>query len=670
MLSGHKGSEVTTVGSEKKFTAVIGAVIAFLLSFACIGCIVTGFDMAVNLWLVALWCGIGAVASCACYSLPLGPVPLSVTAVAGGVLWFAADMDLSFQAFLYRLSRKYNSVYGWGILRPQHYTAEMLETELPLFLCFLGVVITIAIAWAICRRKTILPGIGLSLLCLCSCFLTRETVPDGLFLWLALFGVLLLLLTHTVRREDGSQGNRLTLIAAGPLAVLLLILFFAVPQKDYRGNVFAESVTDAILNSEFMQSAFGDLTKGGNTGSSVDSGIVRLDNVGVRQLSQAEILQVDTTFTGKLYLRGRALDTYDGKTWTDSQKGTPLLYWPEKECLEPVGEVRIKTRFAHKMLYLPYYVQSMDLSDMTRGVENTKKLTEYSFSTARLPGGELPTTDDRELSDSSEYLHLSNTVRKWAEPLAQEITAGKTGTYEKAQAIGNYVRSSARYDLKTKTMPRGKGDFAKWFLEDSETGYCVHFATAATVLLQAEGIPARYVTGYLTDVQANCVSLVRAEDAHAWVEYWLPGFGWSVLEVTPPAHTAPEAEIVVPERETKPFDWQLAGLVGVVALLVAIAGAFMQRAIRLSLRRKKLHSGTVKQQILAHWQEAERLAQCLREAPDEKLLTIAQRAKFSPHVPEVIDLVPFKEYLQSAKQRLKGHSLLRKLYYFFVLALY
>ena len=111
MLFGSRKSEVMGMRSEKVLTALIGGITAFIVSFACISCIVTGFDMAVNLWAVAFWCALAAAVSCVCFSLPLGPVPLSATAIAGGVLWFAGDLGLSFQAFVYRLSRKYNSVY-------------------------------------------------------------------------------------------------------------------------------------------------------------------------------------------------------------------------------------------------------------------------------------------------------------------------------------------------------------------------------------------------------------------------------------------------------------------------------------------------------------------------------------------------------------------------------
>lgn len=654
--------------SEKLVTALIGTLAAFIVSLASVACIVTGFDMAVDLWTVALWCGIAALISGVCFSLPLSPVPVCTVAVTGSILWIAGGMELSFQALVYRLSRKYNTAHGWGILRPDHYTADALELELWLFLCFLGAVIAVAIAWAICRRKTVLPGVLLAGMSLATCFVTRETVPSTVWLWLLLFGILLLMLTHTVRREDASRGNRLTMIAAAPLALFLLILFVAVPQDNYKADAPAKTVLNTILQNETFQALFGDLTKTGTTGSSVDSGIVRLDTVGIREVSQEEILQVDTDYTGTLYLRGRALDAYDGKSWTDSRSTITGLYWPEGDQLQSVGEVRIKTKFAHKMLYLPYYVQSVDLSDVTRGMENTTKLTDYSFTTALLPNESVLAKATGEIPQSN-LQYLDDSTAAWASPLAEKITAGKTGIYEKAQAIAAYVRSSARYDLRTEAMPSyGRKDFAKWFLEDSDTGYCVHFATAATVLLQAEGIPARYVTGYMVQVQENCVSLVRSCDAHAWVEYWLPGFGWTILEVTPSADAQPEEESITPESE--PFDWSIVTTVALATLLMALAGVFVQRTIRLRLRRKKLHSGTTRQRALAYWQESVRFATCLGELPDESLLHIAEKAKFSNHNLQEADLAPFVQYLQTARERIRRHGLFRKLYYRFVLALY
>lgn len=658
---------------EKIITALWGSTLGIIISLSSIACIVTGFDMAVDLKVLALWCGIAAVLSSICYTLTLGPVPVCAAAATGGILWFLGDLKLSVQSLLYRVSRQYHSAYGWGILRLNHYTAEDMEPTLWLVLAFLGAIIAITIVRSVCRRKTALPGILMALFCLATCLVVTTTVPDTVWLYCLLLGVLLVILTDTVRRESAAMGNRLSLTATLPLALLLLILFAAVPQSSYSGQETVQAVVNAVLQNELVQEVFGELTVTGTSGSSVDSSTVRLDTVGVRLESQAEIMQVYTDFSGILYLRGRALDTYDGLTWTDSGVSTAQLYWPVAEALNPQGEVTVQTRYAHSMLYLPYYVRSTDMTDITQGLENTKKLTKYSFSTGTIPSAAvLSALDSTGGEDFSRYLHLSDSVKKWATPLAQEIIGDKTDVYAQAQAIAAYVRSSARYDLKTAAMPSWENDFVRWFLKSSDTGYCVHFASSTVVLLQAAGIPARYVTGYMTKVGTDCYTIVRQQDAHAWAEYWQPGFGWTVLEATPAAQAGPEEEIpsTDPKDTARDIDWRIMGWVGAGVLLAAVLGLILQRYVRLYLRRRKLHSGSIKERILAHWQEAVLFARCLGGLPDDRLFAIAQRVKFSQHQPDEQELEPFVRYLQEARAQLKRHNLFRKLYYRFLLALY
>lgn len=75
------------------------------------------------------------------------------------------------------------------------------------------------------------------------------------------------------------------------------------------------------------------------------------------------------------------------------------------------------------------------------------------------------------------------------------------------------------------------------FLFDVRSGHCEYFASAMTVLLRAGGIPARMVTGFYggTLVEAGDYYVVRQGDAHAWVEVYFPGYGWSVFDPTPVA---------------------------------------------------------------------------------------------------------------------------------------
>lgn len=134
-----------------------------------------------------------------------------------------------------------------------------------------------------------------------------------------------------------------------------------------------------------------------------------------------------------------------------------------------------------------------------------------------------------------------------------------------AFTVAEYVRASASYDLNTPRMPLGK-DFVLWFLEDSDTGYCVHFASATVALLRAMDIPARYVTGYTVQAEAEKWVPVTVSQAHAWAEFYLPGLGWVPLESTPgdfsvppPAMTEPTVLVTPPTVTTAPTEATLPG---------------------------------------------------------------------------------------------------------------
>ena len=62
----------------------------------------------------------------------------------------------------------------------------------------------------------------------------------------------------------------------------------------------------------------------------------------------------------------------------------------------------------------------------------------------------------------------------------------------------------------------------------------MHFATSAACMLRALDVPARYVSGYVCTVEDGAAE-VPDYAAHAWVEYYVQGRGWLMLDATPPA---------------------------------------------------------------------------------------------------------------------------------------
>ena len=80
-----------------------------------------------------------------------------------------------------------------------------------------------------------------------------------------------------------------------------------------------------------------------------------------------------------------------------------------------------------------------------------------------------------------------------------------------------------------------------WFLQEKQ-GICVHFASTFVMTLRELGISARLVVGFLggeitVDPQLGLVHIIRAINAHAWAEVWVPstqGEGqWVQFDPTP-----------------------------------------------------------------------------------------------------------------------------------------
>lgn len=94
------------------------------------------------------------------------------------------------------------------------------------------------------------------------------------------------------------------------------------------------------------------------------------------------------------------------------------------------------------------------------------------------------------------------------------------------------------YNRKLQSIPAGE-DVVENFLFDSNEGYCIHYASAATLLLRELGVPVRYVSGYAVTPQefkknsdGTYTAAVPDWDGHAWVEIYVDHKGWIPMEVT------------------------------------------------------------------------------------------------------------------------------------------
>ena len=275
----------------------------------------------------------------------------------------------------------------------------------------------------------------------------------------------------------------------------------------------------------------------------------------------------------------------------------------------------------------------------------------------------------------------------------------------------SYVSSSARYDLNTPAVPDGE-DFVSWFLHESETGYCVHFATAAAILLRCMDVPARYVTGFSTNVTAGSWTTVTTDDAHAWVEYYVDGLGWYVLDPTPamqdshiltlqpdnssetdPAptqeenqvqqvpetsttETTPDAPEVSPETSDKPTETNQESSKTfhffryLWPILAAAAALLIWRALLFSIRRAAIGQGSGNRRAVTLYHHICWLARRTKTEVPAEFLEVAEKARFSHHKLSREELQPLQDHAdQLTRQLLADKRFWRQFIYRVIYAL-
>ncbi len=124
--------------------------------------------------------------------------------------------------------------------------------------------------------------------------------------------------------------------------------------------------------------------------------------------------------------------------------------------------------------------------------------------------------------------------------LAADLFAGCETPEAKVRAVHKFF---SRFTYQPGIdVPHGQEPLA-YFLFEKRAAHCEFFASATAVLLRQGGVPCRYVTGFAGG-NYNPLGhywIIRQQEAHAWVEAYLPDSSWVVVDTTP-AEGVPAAD--------------------------------------------------------------------------------------------------------------------------------
>lgn len=287
---------------------------------------------------------------------------------------------------------------------------------------------------------------------------------------------------------------------------------------------------------------------------------------GARNLGQTEILRFRSSAPD--YLRATTFDWYTGQGWNQSahsyaapldantlltlQQQTTAFVQSEISMTIPQSEtmlLSIGQPIAYNVAVTVTHLADLAIDDNSIVAINGGAIQQYQLvSNARTASSEelrnapAPIDDMRTI-----YTALPATLPPRISAYAQNIvaTAQATTAYDQALAIQTTLRR-LRYD-EQRPAPPATSDWVEYFLFTGQRGYCDDFATAMVVLLRTQAIPARLAQGYAIGTPDGTGGfIVRAVQAHSWVEVYFQGYGWQRFEPTPADYTTERSLAVAP----------------------------------------------------------------------------------------------------------------------------
>lgn len=423
------------------------------------------------------------------------------------------------------------------------------------------------------------------------------SINSGYFVFLALYLVFALAaLTsgeiHRARKRlgitarAGAQGfplrlATLSVILALGILVMTAGLFFLLPRT-------AEAALSRLVSPRIFMTGF--------------SNHVTLGEVGRIAQDSTPVMHVNAprpALLAGLKWRGAALTTFDGRRWT-----SPGLRWQSVEVDEQQASFA-PPRQPQRNRFIGYEV-TLDspgnvlffagspvvirASDTAMQYNDLGAFRLYNRAPAGFRYEAYTQLEDPPESAATPYpppelapdlreecLRLPRTDER-IPVLARQMSAGMVGDLAVARAIERGLRTGYAYSLENPDTP--PPDPLADFLFVRRKGYCEYFASAMAVMLRSMQIPTRLATGFQGGVFNTVTGLwvIRASTAHAWVEAWIPGHGWTTFDPTPAA----------------PGN-QGAGIFDKFNLYMDAAGAFWREWV---VAYDPLHQGTLASQVL------------------------------------------------------------------------
>ncbi len=504
------------------------------------------------------------------------PLAVLVCAALVAVVWrlYSTDPAAEFNDLLDRISGLYYEHF-YDASMPYVPTDNGIDHSFPVTLIFSLIALYLTLALSSHGGRMVYTLMGVLPLAI-GCLAVNGD-PEPMPLFALLLALCLTMIGGDWYNPDSARGR------AAALALLPLILLLSVGLLLHGPDTYNYTEEDIRQSERFDK--LGELLRGlieqentnaddGRTSlferllrsSAPDNWAISGERVDLTHMPDEDqnsvILRVTADADGILYLRRRSYGNYLGTGWSagPAYSGQSSLGYAasavaqQKNALTHTVQIELLRVLDDTLL--PYYTPGNFKSDVacpSGGAEQyTQSFVIYPGSTNGLRVSFAFQSEElryREYARKT-YTELPESTRQAALAIlsAAGIRAEDSNVVEK---VAEYVRGSAAYSQAVGPFPTE--DYAIYFLQTASEGYCIHFATAATVLYRALGIPARLTDGFLVEVRSGQRIEVPLGQEHAWVEIYRDGFGWLPVDVTASTgHLDEPHETAAPEQSAVP----------------------------------------------------------------------------------------------------------------------
>lgn len=574
--------ELSDEPKKKKYdiwAALAKALLVFMISFGAVGGFLNAYGLDYN-WPLCLIClAVLAITLSLIYetekkwftNLCMIGIFIAYASVAVKQFWILNSGAYAVINEIYEAAQSYLGVTGGGLYNLQVNDSYRTITAIALFV---GVVLEILLVIRLQYKASLIRTVILTF----SLYLVPiyfEMTPDlfWMFLLFSGYATMGIMQCSKIKKHVSRQIKQALPAGIAVAAVVTIVIGVLLPQMRYRTmvpkNPSKEATEDAAVT--FAQYGVMALFMNSSAGGGLNEGQLS-QNVMLMPTDKTDLIVRFTPYSmSPTYLKAFTGLDYNGNSWSkatdvlgiaegqmrETSKGRVALYEADPQT-QPRGIMEVFNVDAKDYEYRPYYTDVDEIRPVTEGTpeggKNGKRYVYYPQVTdAYVPGSEKEQVSERYLtvpmicqgavSDACKKAGLSGTP----EEIARELTTFFAENYSYTLRPGYYF---------------GGLDYVSYFLSRNKKGYCTHFASAGTLMLRYMGIPARYVEGYVFSygdvvTDGKIVEGANYEDyydgysplgetgliemeipdgqAHAWVEAYVEGKGWIVVDVTPAA---------------------------------------------------------------------------------------------------------------------------------------